>query len=185
MIDVSKGDDMLVFDLNSSKKGGGAKAKDVVAWGPTAVTKVKVSAFSDGEKSSGIIDDTWVLSNFSIGAHEIVDIRQCFNDVSFMYALGNDQRRCSASLTFIVFVGEKCGDTEAGSFSAVKKGLAKYSEKRISLNKKPSNITIGNFSTRGWLVSIEIGSLDASRGLCYGTLSFIMQLEGEAGKAKK
>ena len=41
----------------------------IEAWGPTASVDVKASAIE------GVVDNTWILVNFSIGAREITDIR--------------------------------------------------------------------------------------------------------------
>ena len=79
----------------------GGASKPVKAWGPTASVGVQVPALEGiGGKGSD-----WLLEGVQIGAKEIVDVRQCFNDVSYIYALGNDQGQCMISLSFIIFIG--------------------------------------------------------------------------------
>lgn len=145
-------------------------SRGIEAWGPTASVDVKCSALG------GIVDDSWILVNFSIGAQEIVDIRQCFSDVSFLYALGNNQSACQMTLTFAILIGKKqCMDHN--NTSAIQKGLEAYVNSRISKNISGGTVSIGNFSRRGWLIGIDIGSVDASRGVCYGTVKFNMELK--------
>lgn len=145
-------------------------SRAIEAWGPTASVEVKASALGD------VVDDTWILVNFFVGAREITDIRQCFNDVSYIYALGNNQGQCAMSLTFAILIGKKSYN-ESDSTSAIKNGLSAYVASRISKKTSPSPVTIGNFSRMGWLTGIDIGNLDASKGICYGTAHFIMELE--------
>ena len=151
---------MVVFSSDS---------KGVVAWGPTAAVTVKVDALG------GIIDNTWILVNFSIGAKEIVDVRQCFDDMSFIYALGNNQSSCQISMTFAVLIGKKSCKGNNNT-SSIEYGLRAYERSRISKKTTPGKITIGKFSRMGWLTGIDIGNLDAARGICYGTVNFIMDL---------
>ena len=141
----------------------------IEAWGPTATVDVKASALGD------VVDNTWVLVNFSIGAREITDIRQCFNDVSYIYALGNNQAQCAMSLTFAILIGKK-GCNGPNNTSAIENGMLEYEGRRISNNTSPSTVTIGNFSRMGWLTGIDIGNLDAGKGICYGTAHFIVEL---------
>ena len=154
---------MKVFQIN-----GGNRATKM--WGPTAAVTVKVDALGSS------VDTDWLLSGAQIGAREIVDVRQCFNDVSYIYALGNDQSQCSIVLNFVVFIGTKFCKGQHNT-KAIKDGLKKYVANRISQKTSAQNITIGSFSTKGWLKSIDIGSFDATRGICNAALSFIMQLE--------
>lgn len=149
-------------------------SRSIEVWGPTASVDVSVPALGS------VIDNTWILVNFSVGAREITDIRQCFNDVSYIYALGNNQAQCLISLTFAILIGsQNCKDSENGNTAAIKNGLSGYIENRISTEEgqKPSMITIGAFSRMGWLTGIDIGNLDASKGVCYGTVNFIMELK--------
>lgn len=158
---------MKVFDRDGS---------NINIWGATASVSVIVDAVPD-------IDNTWVLSDVRIGAQEIVDVRKCFNDESYIYALGNDQGRCSISLTFAVFCGTCRNGSDGGqSMSAIGAGVSSYKSSRISKNVSPGSITIGGFSTRGWLISIDIGQMDPDTMTCRGTVNFLMDLEasGEA-----
>ena len=140
------------------------------AWGPTASVDVKASALE------GVVDNTWILVNFSIGAREITDIRQCFDDVSYIYALGNNQGQCAMSLTFAILIGKKNCKGSNGT-SAIESGLSAYVDSRISKNTSPSPVTIGNFSRMGWPTGMDIGNLDPLMGICYGTAHFIMELK--------
>jgi hypothetical protein len=152
---------MKIFSSNTGK---------IEAWGPTASVDVKASALG------GVVDKTWILVNFSIGAREITDIRQCFDDVSYIYALGNNQAQCAMSLTFAILIGKK-NCKGSNNTSAIEKGLSQYVKRRISKKTSPSPVTIGNFSRMGWLTGIDIGNLDAAKGICYGTANFIMELK--------
>ena len=143
--------------------------RSVVAWGPTASVNVRVAALG------GVIDNTWLLTGFQIGAREIVDVRQCFNDVSYIYALGNDQSSCAITLVFTVFIGTK-NCSGASMTSSIGSGLGAYVKSRISKKTSPSSITIGSFSKMGWLVGVDIGQPDPAKGTCVGTVSFIMEL---------
>lgn len=143
----------------------------VEAWGPTASVDVKVDALR------GVVNNSWLLVNLSVGAREIVDVRQCFNDVSVIYALGNDQGRCVLTLTFAIFIGRKNCKKDADNTTAIDKGLSAYASNRISKRTTKSAITIGQFSREGWLTGVDIGQVDASKGICYGTVHFIMELK--------
>lgn len=142
-------------------------------WGPTATVNVIIDALG------GIVKEDWLLVNLSAGAREIVDVRQCFNDVSVIYALGNNQGQCVMSLTFAIFVGRKncTGSGPNSNTVALAKGFQQYASNRISKKPQRSSITIGSFSRFGWLTGIDIGNLDAEKGICYGTVHFIMELE--------
>lgn len=154
---------MKIFQINGDKRV-------TEMWGATASVEVKVDALGS------IVGESWLLESVQVGAREIVDVRQCFNDVSYIYALGNDQSRCSIVLQFVVFVGTKfCKGTS--NTKAIKDGLDKYKTNRISQKTAPMPITIGSFSTQGWLISCDIGQVDPSKGTCRGVLTFIMQLE--------
>ena len=151
---------MLVFSSNS----------EVVVWGPTASVDVKIDALSD------IVDDTWVLEDMHVGAHEITDIRQCFGDISFIYALGNNQAQCAMTLSFVVLIGRKECKT-GSSLDAVQKGIDAYKSARISQHTDPVNVTVGSFSKMGWITGIEIGQMEPLKGICHGTISLIMELD--------
>lgn len=145
-------------------------SRGVEAWGPTASVNVKADALG------GIVDNTWILVNFAVGAREIVDIRQCFDDVSFLYALGNNQSSCQISLTFAILIGRKwCKG--ANNTSAIEEGLDAYVKSRVSQRKNAGKIQIGKFSRMGYLIGIDIGNADPMRGICYGTVHFNMELE--------
>jgi hypothetical protein len=145
-------------------------SRSIEAWGPTASVDVRAKALGD------VVDDSWILVNFSIGAREITDVRQCFNDVSYIYALGNNQSQCTMSLTFAILIGrKKCKGSNRTS--AIESGLSAYVNSRISKKTSPSPVTIGNFSRMGWLTGIDIGNLDVSKGICQGTAHFIIELK--------
>lgn len=144
-------------------------SRAVEMWGPSASTKVKVSALGS------VIENTWMLKSFRIGMREITDIRQCFNDVSYIYALGLDQGSCRMTLEFVIFIGKK--NCQGGDHtSTLDSGVGDFVSNRISKNTAATNITIGSFSGSGWLVGLTIGDVDASKGLCYGTAEFIVQI---------
>lgn len=147
---------------------------DVVAWGPTATVRVRIPALE------GLINDSWMLTSLSLNAQDIVDIRQCFNDVSYIYALGNDQQRCALSLYFVILLGRRnCRPTSTDNFGAISEGLKKFVTTRISNNTAPMALTIGNFSCKGWLTGESVDRVDPDTGIGMGSLHFIMQLEGE------
>jgi len=149
----------------------GSDTKSVEVWGPTASVDVKISALS------GVINESWLLVNLALGAREIVDVRQCFDDVSYVYALGNNQGQCAMTLTFAIFIGRNSCKGGDDNTKAIKEGLDAYVDNRISQKTSPSSITIGSFSRMGWLTGIDIGNLDASKGICYGTVHFLMELK--------
>lgn len=144
--------------------------RSIDVWGPTVGVTVEIQPLSD------ILDDTWMLYNLSVGAREITDIRQCFNDVSFIYALGNNQTNCSMTLEFMVFVGRKSckGDDHT---NAIGDGLDAYTNYRISAHTDPTQITIGSFSRWGWITGIDIGGVDPKRGICRGRIYLNIQLQ--------
>lgn len=147
-------------------------SRAIEVWGPTALVDVRIPALG------GVVNDSWMLVNLAIGAREIVDIRQCFNDVSIIYALGNNQQQCNISLTFAIFVGRKNCIGNGNNMAAIQSGIDAYKNNRISTSQgmNPSTITIGSFSCSGWLNGIDVGNLDAEKGICYGTVYFIMEL---------
>lgn len=146
-------------------------SRGVEAWGTIASADVKVSALD------GVVDNSWILTSFAVGAREIVDIRQCFGDVSFLYALGNKQASCSLTLTFMVLIGRKsCKGNH--NMDAVSSGLEAYVFKRIGASggRSPSTVEIGGFSRFGWLVGIDIGNVDADKGICQAVVHMNMRL---------
>ena len=148
-----------------------ADTDSIEVWGPTASVDVSISALGS------IVNNDWLLVNLSAGAREIVDVRQCFNDVSVIYALGNNQGQCLMTLTFAIFIGQKnCLSVRNSNTVALANGFDKYASKRISKNPQRSAITIGSFSRYGWLTGVDVGNLDAEKGICYGTVNFIMEL---------
>lgn len=152
---------MRVFSSNSDS---------IQVWGPVASVDVKISAMGS------VIDYSWLLVGISLGAKEIVDVRQCFNEMSYVYALGNNQNSCRMSLTFAIFIGrENCKGRENNTGS-IDRGLEAYAMSRISKKITPTAVTIGDFSRMGWITGIDIGNLDARRGICYGTIHFLMEL---------
>lgn len=154
----------------------GKSGGDIAVWGATASVDVQISAIPDAES-------TWVLADVRVGAQEIVDVRKCFNDESYVYALGNDQGRCQIVLTFAIFCGTcRSGAGEGRSMEAVGSGLESYKTHRISQKTTPSEITIGGFSTKGWLLSVDVGQMDASTMTCRGVVSFMMDLEATGKK---
>ena len=145
-------------------------SRGIEAWGPTASVDVKCSVLG------GIVDNSWILVNFAIGAQEIVDIRQCFSDVSFLYALGNNQSACQMALTFAVLIGRRRCRGQNNT-AAIQAGLNAYVSGRISQKVSGGVVSIGKFSRRGWLIGIDIGNVDASKGVCYATVKFNMELK--------
>lgn len=149
----------------------GSTGKSVVAWGPTASVTVSVPALGS------VVNDSWILTGVNLGAKEIVDVRQCFNDISYIYALGNDQGRCLASLSFIVFLGRKNCEGGGDNFKTIEQGVDSYKSNRISKNTSSQSITIGGFSCKGWLTGIDVGQTNPQNDTCTGVLSFMLQLE--------
>lgn len=146
-------------------------SKGIVVWGPTAAVNVKIKALGS------VVDDTWILVNLSVGMKEITDIRQCFNETSYIYALGNSQGNCSITLTFVIFIGTKeCKGDGNSAVGNISDGLNMYLKNRISKKTIPTSITIGNFSCMGWLSGVDVSGLDPERGVCYGTVQFIMEM---------
>ena len=146
-------------------------SKTIVAWGPTAAVNVKISALGS------VVDDTWLLTNLSVGMREITDVRQCFNETSYIYALGNNQSSCSIGLTFVIFIGTRdCRGNGNSAVGNIADGLNMDLKNRISRNTSPSSITIGSFSCMGWLIGADVSGLDPERGVCYGTVQFIMEM---------
>lgn len=149
----------------------GSKGKSVEVWGPAASVEVRAPALGS------VIGDSWLLEGVTISAKEIVDVRQCFEDVAYIYALGNDQGKCVIVLHFIVFIGQKdCG--QGKGFEAVEAGMRAYAQNRISTEegRKRQIIGIGSFARQGWLVGIDISGLDPERSVCHAAATFIMEL---------
>lgn len=127
------------------------------------------------EALGSIVDDTWILTGVAAGMKEITDVRQCFNDVSYIYALGNNQGSCLMDLTFAVFIGKR--ECKGGNnTSAMNDGIAAYLKSPISKKPQGTPITIGGLSGKGWLTGLDIGGLDPSKGVCEGTAHFIIEL---------
>ena len=148
-------------------------SKGIVTWGPTASVNVSIGALGS------IVDDTWILTGISMGMQEITDVRQCFDDVSYIYALGNNQGSCVMDLSFAVFIGTRnCWMSTRSNVSSIDDGVSAYIKNRISKQPKGSTITIGGLSAKGWLTGLDIGGLDPSRGVCEGTVHFIIELAG-------
>ena len=144
-------------------------SRGIEAWGPTASVSVKVSALGS------IVDNSWILVNFALGAREIVDVRQCFNEVAYIYALGHNQGACQMTMTFAVLIGsKKCSGRN--NTSALKDGLRQYVLNRISKKTKAGTIAIGNFAGSGWLTGIDMGNVDANKGVCYATVNFLIRI---------
>lgn len=148
-----------------------SKESEVQAWGPTASVDVKMSAFGGG------LDKASFLVNLSVGAREIADIRQCFNEMTYIYALGNDQSSCKMALTFAVFIGRENCKGNGNNTKIIGDWLDEYEEDRISKKTDPVAVTIGDFSRMCWVEGISIGNVDALRGICYVTISLIMELK--------
>lgn len=148
----------------------GSDSVNIKVWGPTASVTVNVEALG------GVVGDSWLLTDFHVGAKEIVDVRQCFNDVSYIYALGNNQAKCELSLTFAIFIGRKNCLQVNNNTSAIDDGIGAYVKNRISNSTETSKITIGDFSSYGWLIGFDIGQVDAVKGICYASVQFIMKL---------
>lgn len=142
-----------------------ASSKGVEVWGGTAPIKVDVPQLT-------LAGTDYVLADAQISAREIVDVRQCFNDVSYIYALGNDQSQCAMTLKLLAFFID-CNVDNTGDILL---GLKEYSISRISENTSAQTITIGNLSVDGWLVGIDIGNFDVERGYCVVNAHFIIKL---------
>lgn len=137
-------------------------------WGPIASIVPNISALGSE------VNDSWLLEGLRIGAEEITDVRQCFNDIAYIYALGNNQSNCRITLMFVIMAGTRnCMGSD--NFSTIDDGLGNYRDSRISTMTK-STITIGGMSRTGWLTGIDIGDLDPLTGVCHGVVNFIMEL---------
>ena len=102
-------------------------SRTVEMWGPTASVKVLSGALKNTDS------EDWLLTNFAIGAKEIVDVRQCFDDVSYIYAMGNNQSECEITMVFAIFIGRKNCKGKS-NLEALKRGMDAYVERRISQN---------------------------------------------------
>lgn len=148
----------------------GPTASTNITWGPNVSADVSIAALG------GIVNDSWFLVNLHAGAKEIVDVRQCFNDVSFIYALGNNQSQCAISLTFVVFLGGKNCKDEDGTAN-IQAGFQQYVKSRISQQTSAKEIGVGKFVRKGWLTGIEVGQVDMKKSVCYATVHFLMELK--------
>lgn len=153
--------------------GQGYDNKQIHVWGPTATVETRIEALSNIEDS-----DNWALVGMQAGATEIVDVRQCFNDEAYLYAMGNDLGQCRITLLFAVFLsGPECDEKE--SLKALKDGIDDYVDNRISKRPKRTSITIGELALYGWLSGLNVGSMDPERGVCSVAVTFIWELGGK------
>lgn len=142
----------------------------VRVFGPLATESVHISGIDVWN------DDRWALIGASYNYREILDVRQCFNDTAFLFALGNNLSAGRMELSFLVFLSEP-GCSPGGEFKAIKDAIESYRSERVSNKLSHIEVTIGSCTVSGWLDSMAAGNFDADRGVCVVSFSFLARLD--------
>ena len=149
----------------------GADGKsNVQVWGPLVGAEVKMDGIG------GLDGEGCALIGFRINAQEIVDIRKCFNDELYLYALGNDDSRGAIELIFLVHLqGGKCDGQS--SANPVKAAYESYcSSGRVSKKKGTVSVTVVGINLTGWVSGFYAGDVDPTTGTCKVCVSMIPKI---------
>lgn len=86
--------------------------------------------------------DGALVSNFSFSKNEKTSIIQCFKDVNHIYAFGHDPEGSMFSITYIVFMTDKCAEEfkDSGRLQTMING---YNDLRVSARKATIKATFG------------------------------------------
>ena len=123
----------------------------------------------DGLKTD---DSGYLVTDFRFSDMEKVGVIQCFNDYNHIYAFGHDPENSGFSVSFTVFLGDKCMEGSFKEGSSLKTVLKKYLDDRVSKKKATIEITLGQGTTFVGLVqSCEIGNADAEMNMGSVTIS--------------
>lgn len=115
-----------------------------------------------------------MLVGFSIDDNEAVDIRRCFNDITHIFAFGKNFKASSITTSFICFLGKTCQDGGKTGLAELKDLRKKYIEQSRIYKKLGSlEISVGDFSTKGFLVGMSVQNMDTMHSTCIITFTFI------------
>lgn len=113
-----------------------------------------------------------LLYSFGFTDQEAIDVRRAFNDITHIFAFGRDIRTSLLQVHLLVLMGKVCPEDKKAS---VKDLCEKYEENRIYKRPdNPINITIGDWTEKGYLVEMSVGNVNPTTNTCVITLSFLI-----------
>lgn len=108
---------------------------------------IQIGDNGTGIRSGPTDNEGALVVNFNINDSEKNSIIQCFGGVNHVYAFGHDPEQSAFSVTYLVFLGEKCMEDDLGGWlpgSWLKKIVDDYNKIKISELKKTIQVTCGN-----------------------------------------
>lgn len=131
------------------------------------------SSWKIGEMlKKGQYNNIAVLSFSSVDV-ESIDIRRCFDETNHLFSFGRDVMKSVVTLDMVLFLGQIC--TKKGGVGTLSISQLKtlYSKNRVSQKKEGLSSNVDDFTFKGYLVGMTIGSVDPSRQYCVVSFSFI------------
>lgn len=145
---------------------------------PKATCRWSIEGLFDGMGSKSNV----VLSSIDMNDVESIDVRRCFNETNHIFAFGRDVTKSVINVSVILFFGESCGGGSSVSEDGYSYGGAavkladirsKYEKARVSKSKKSRMIQFDDFTVRGFLIGMQLGSMDARTSTCTVVFTFI------------
>ena len=88
-----------------------------------------------------------IVVNFNINDSEKNSIIQCFGGINHVYAFGHDPEQSAFSVTYLIFLGEKCMTDDSGGFkpgSTLESIVSDYNAAKVSMKKETVQVSCGN-----------------------------------------
>lgn len=145
---------------------------------PKATCRWSIEGIFDGTGSKGNV----VLSSIEMNDVESIDVRRCFNETNHIFAFGRDVTKSVINVSVILFFGESCGGGSSASDNSYSYGgsnvklddiRSKYEKARVSKSKEPKMIQFDDFTVHGFLIGMQLGSMDARTSSCTIVFTFL------------
>lgn len=118
--------------------------------------------------------DNLLLMSFQLSDQETIDIRRCFDEVTHIFAFGRNVANTAFSVTFALFLYNKCTNEEnEDKWLKLDTLQDKYEQARVFKHPKPLEITIDGFTINGFLVRLSVGDVNPATKVAAVRLTFI------------
>lgn len=120
--------------------------------------------------------DNVLLLSFSMQDQETVDIRQCFDESTHIFAFGRNAQACVMEVGFLVFLynGFDCTQYKWMELQDLRD---RYEKNRVYKLQKPVKIRIDELAASGFLVRMAIGEINPAIKACVVSFTFILDQE--------
>ena len=125
--------------------------------------------------SKGDYDNVLLLS-FAVADQEIVDVRQCFDETTHIFAFGRNAGASVMEISFLVFLYDGCRKSKY-KWAKLSEIREKYNKARVYKRQKTVEVTVDDLTLNGFLTRMAIGDVNPNSKTCVVNFTLIVDQE--------